>query len=74
LVVLDDWFVFKKGDEGNEMFFIRNGKADIVTEEGNILLSVTSGSFFGEIALFEGNFVIVPLSSTHNKTVRERLV
>ena len=67
LIVLDGWFVFKKRDEGNEMFFIRHGKADIVTEEGTVLLSVTSGSFFGEIALFEGRY---PSSSCHLITLQ----
>ena len=54
LHVLDTWYVFQKGDDGNEMFFIKTGEVEIVGPEGQIFVTLATGSFFGEIALFEG--------------------
>ncbi|KAJ3324358.1 hypothetical protein HDU76_013438 [Blyttiomyces sp. JEL0837] len=53
LVVLDGWFIFRKGDDGEEMYFIKSGKVDIIDERGTIFVTLSTGQFFGEIALFE---------------------
>ncbi|KAI9209214.1 cyclic nucleotide-binding-like protein [Polychytrium aggregatum] len=53
LLVLDNWFVFRKGDDGNEMYFIKKGRVQIVGDTGQIFCTLNAGSFFGEIALFE---------------------
>ncbi|KAJ3233135.1 hypothetical protein HDU81_002491 [Chytriomyces hyalinus] len=43
-----------KGDEGDEMFFIKSGSVEICSEDGTIIfVTLTDGAFFGEIALFE---------------------
>ncbi|KAJ3110373.1 hypothetical protein HDU96_006665 [Phlyctochytrium bullatum] len=51
--VLDGWFIFRKGDEGDEMYFIKSGEVQICGENGVIFVTLSTGSFFGEIALFE---------------------
>ncbi|KAJ3004734.1 UNVERIFIED_CONTAM: Kinesin-like protein kif27 [Siphonaria sp. JEL0065] len=52
--VLNGWTIFRKGDEGEEMFFIKSGKVEICSEDGTIIfVTLTAGAFFGEIALFE---------------------
>ncbi|KAJ3063226.1 hypothetical protein HDU98_000931 [Podochytrium sp. JEL0797] len=54
LHVLDGWTIFRKGDEGEEMFFIKSGRVEICSEDGKIVFAtLTDGAFFGEIALFE---------------------
>ncbi|KAJ3128434.1 Kinesin-like protein kif27 [Nowakowskiella sp. JEL0407] len=53
LMVLNGWYVFRKGDEGEEMYFVKSGTVEIVGESGQIFAKLTSGNFFGEIALFE---------------------
>jgi hypothetical protein len=45
-------YVFKAGDEGNEMYFVVNGNLEIRSRKDNHLLNLfKSGDFFGEIAL-----------------------
>ncbi|KAJ3210385.1 Kinesin-like protein kif27 [Entophlyctis luteolus] len=52
--ILDGWTIFRKGDEGEEMYFIKSGKVEICSEDGSIIfVTLTDGAFFGEIALFE---------------------
>ncbi|KAJ3105989.1 hypothetical protein HDU97_007173 [Phlyctochytrium planicorne] len=51
--VLDGWFIFRKGDEGDEMYFIKSGEVVICNDEGVVFVTLSTGSFFGEIALFE---------------------
>ncbi|KAJ3224978.1 Cyclic nucleotide-gated olfactory channel [Chytriomyces hyalinus] len=52
--VLNGWHIFRKGDEGDEMFFIKSGNVEICSEDGSIIFAtLTDGAFFGEIALFE---------------------
>ncbi|TPX51757.1 hypothetical protein SeLEV6574_g00088 [Synchytrium endobioticum] len=53
LHVLDKWFIFQKGDDGMEMYFIKIGHVEIVGAEGQIFVTLGPGSFFGEIALLE---------------------
>ncbi|KAJ3038189.1 hypothetical protein HDV00_000934 [Rhizophlyctis rosea] len=54
LTVLAGWYVFRKDDEGEEMFFIKSGKVEICNDQtGQVFVTLGEGSFFGEIALFE---------------------
>ncbi|KAJ3032576.1 hypothetical protein HK097_005191, partial [Rhizophlyctis rosea] len=54
LIVLSGWYVFRKDDEGEEMFFIKSGKVEICNDQtGQVFVTLSEGSFFGEIALFE---------------------
>ncbi len=48
LSVLKGYYIFKKDDEGNEMFFILRGSVDIVNEQGKVLGNLKSGEFFGK--------------------------
>jgi Cyclic nucleotide-binding domain/Ion transport protein len=45
-------FIFKKGDKGNEMYFVIKGNLEVITDTGTIN-TLTDGDFFGEIALFQ---------------------
>ena len=38
------------------MFFIKSGQVEIVGDSGQIFVTLGTGSFFGEIALFKSNF------------------
>ena len=54
LHVMPGWLVFQKGDEGQEMYFVRAGKVEICSGDLSIVFStLETGSFFGEIALLE---------------------
>lgn len=45
-------FIFRKGEMGDQMFFISRGKVEIVSEDGQtVFATLSDGSFFGEIAL-----------------------
>jgi len=47
--------IFKEGDIGNDMYFIREGKVQIIKEikgENKILAEFSKGDFFGEMAIF----------------------
>ncbi|KAJ3333548.1 Cyclic nucleotide-gated olfactory channel [Blyttiomyces sp. JEL0837] len=55
LLVLDGWFIFRKGDEGDEMYFIKSGQVDICGDNGVLFATLSTGSFFGEIALFQAS-------------------
>jgi len=47
-------YIFKAGDQGEEMYFVVNGKLNTLThKEDRILTTLKSGDFFGEIALFK---------------------
>ncbi|MCB1191555.1 MAG: cyclic nucleotide-binding domain-containing protein [Leptospiraceae bacterium] len=44
--------IFRKGEAGDEMYFISRGHVDILDAEAkNVVVTLTEGSFFGEIAL-----------------------
>ncbi|MCB1141833.1 MAG: cyclic nucleotide-binding domain-containing protein [Leptospiraceae bacterium] len=46
--------IFKKGDSGNCMYFISSGTVEIVNEEsGDVIATLSQGSYFGEISLIE---------------------
>ena len=45
-------YIFRKGEIGNEMFFINRGTVEVCSEDGNIIYAVLSeGSYFGEVAI-----------------------
>eukprot|EP01135_Chromosphaera_perkinsii_P007543 Nk52_evm27s913 gene=Nk52_evmTU27s913 len=45
-------YVFRKGEIGNEMFFICKGSVEICSEDGKTIYAVLSeGSYFGEVAI-----------------------
>ena len=47
----DQW-VFRQGDEGDCMYFIRSGEVEVVLEEdGTVLNRLGKGDYFGEMAL-----------------------
>ena len=51
--------MFRKDDEGEEMFFIKSGKVEICNDQtGQVFVTLSEGSFFGEIALFEGKIYL----------------
>lgn len=45
-------FVFRKGDKGNEMYFVIRGNLEVVIDS-EIIGGLKDGDFFGEIALFQ---------------------
>ena len=46
----------KKDDIGEEMYFIIEGTVNILTiDESGIIISLSKGNYFGEIALFSEN-------------------
>ena len=47
-------YVFREGDKGDEMFFVIQGKLEVISGDENKLKSTLSdGDFFGEIVLFK---------------------
>ncbi|GAB4423048.1 MAG: hypothetical protein OHK0011_02680 [Turneriella sp.] len=45
-------YIFRKGELGDQMYFISRGKVEIVSEDGQtVYATLTDGAFFGEIAL-----------------------
>lgn len=45
-------YVFRKGEMGDQMYFISRGKVEIVSEDGKtVFATLSDGSFFGEIAI-----------------------
>ncbi len=45
-------FIFRKGEIGDQMYFISRGRVEIVSEDGQtVFATLGDGSFFGEIAL-----------------------
>ncbi|KAJ3370989.1 hypothetical protein GGF31_003719 [Allomyces arbusculus] len=62
-----DFYICRQGDDGSEMYFIRSGEIEVVTGDlSRVLVTLTQGSFFGEIALFE--------ESRRTATVRTKTV
>ncbi len=43
--------IIREGDVGGEMFFINDGEVVVIDAEGNMLATLTDGSFFGEMSL-----------------------
>jgi len=47
-------YVFKAGDHGHEMYFVSHGRLEVISQDGQTVLTVLSdGDFFGEIALLQ---------------------
>lgn len=45
-------YIFRKGEMGDQMYFISRGKVEIVSEDGKtVFATLSDGSFFGEIAI-----------------------
>jgi len=45
-------YIFRKGEMGDQMYFISRGKVEIVSEDGKtVYATLSDGAFFGEIAL-----------------------
>jgi CRP-like cAMP-binding protein len=53
MFVLDNWYIFRKGDEADEMYFIKSGRVEICGDNGIVFVTLSTGAFFGEIALFD---------------------
>ncbi|KAJ3199237.1 hypothetical protein HDU67_002964 [Dinochytrium kinnereticum] len=53
LDVLDGWYVFRKEDQGDEMFIIKKGTVEILDGAGNVLVKLNPGACFGEVALYQ---------------------
>ncbi len=54
IVYMEGDYIFRKGDEGDNLYFISKGIVEIVSEDGiTIYGTLTDGSFFGEIALIK---------------------
>lgn len=43
--------IFRAGDDGDSMYFIHSGQVDILTKDGTKIVTLSDGSFFGEMAL-----------------------
>eukprot|EP01135_Chromosphaera_perkinsii_P006112 Nk52_evm2s402 gene=Nk52_evmTU2s402 len=55
LTALKGWYIFRAGDDAQEMYFIRSGKVDVVSADGEtVFVTLQAGKFFGEIALIDG--------------------
>jgi CRP-like cAMP-binding protein len=51
LVVPEGEWVVRKGEVGQEMFFIVRGECEVVLEGNKVVANLSRGSYFGEIAL-----------------------
>jgi voltage-gated potassium channel len=48
-------YVITVGDVGNEMYFLSKGHVQVIGANGQILVELSSGAYFGEIALLNPN-------------------
>ncbi|UPR00889.1 cyclic nucleotide-binding domain-containing protein [Chloropicon primus] len=51
LLCLEDDYIIRDGEVGNEMYFLLKGHVQVMDPEGGIIASLPAGSFFGEMAL-----------------------
>jgi glucose-6-phosphate 1-dehydrogenase len=56
--------IVKKGDPGNEMFFIARGEVEVVGDGDRVVTTLATGNFFGEMSLL--------LSDQRSATVRAK--
>ena len=51
LTVLGGWYIFTKGDDAGEMYFIKNGAVEVCSEDGKkVFVRLEAGNFFGTFA------------------------
>ena len=50
-ICVDGENIFRKGDAGAKIYFVKRGSAEVVLENGKCVATFGEGSFFGEIAL-----------------------
>lgn len=51
-LLLKNYYIFRKGEIGKEMYFIGSGSVQVVNDDGTVVFAtIGKGSFFGEIAL-----------------------
>ncbi len=56
-------FVCKKGDIGREMYFIKNGNLNVVSDDGSVVfVTLKAGAYFGEISILD-----IPGSKSGNR-------
>jgi CRP-like cAMP-binding protein len=56
-------FICKKGDIGREMFFIKSGRLNVVSDDGKkVFVTLKEGAFFGEISILD-----IPGNKTGNR-------
>lgn len=48
-------FIIREGDYGEEMFFIKHGRMQVISSEGAVFTVLSDGAFFGEMALLLGD-------------------
>ncbi|KAJ1518241.1 hypothetical protein HMI55_001117 [Coelomomyces lativittatus] len=54
ITVRRDFYICKAGDPGTEMYFLKSGTVEILSkDEATCIATLRTGSFFGEIALFQ---------------------
>ena len=54
LSVMSGWYIFRKDDEAEEMYFIRSGSVEVCSADGKIVfVTLKKGSFFGMYYFFE---------------------
>jgi voltage-gated potassium channel len=50
--LVKDELVMKKGDVGEEMYFISHGTVEVINEDGSVVFArMKDGQFFGEVCL-----------------------
>ncbi|EFC41918.1 predicted protein [Naegleria gruberi] len=54
-IILENYYAMQFGEVGREMFFLGKGTVEIVGPQGQIWATLTSGSFFGEVALISNS-------------------
>jgi hypothetical protein len=53
------WYIFRKDDEAEEMYFIRSGSVEVCSADGKIVfVTLKKGSFFGEFWLVVVSWLI----------------
>jgi len=50
----DDERIFSIGDLAEHLYFIENGRVDLLNAQGNVFASAFAGQSFGEAAILEG--------------------